>query len=447
MQKIRVLLLALLLGFCSWAGVLLFFGQDGAGAEVPPPGGGTAGAPLASQEVTPPPGSQAAGPSPGDQVTPVPSSGQAAAVPATASQPAGPGDINAKAAILMDPQTGEILWEKNSHAHYYPASMTKLMTMVVAMDMVASGQATLDETVQVSERAESFGGSEVFLAVGETFPLEQMLIAIAVASANDAAVAVAEHLAGSEEAFVALMNAKAKELGLKDTHFANCHGLHDEQNYTSAYDMAVIARYALKYPKIREWTAIKRYTLRKDPLTILDTTNKMLYWYPGTDGFKTGFTDAAGLNLVSTVERDGLRFIAVVMGVETPQGHFTESMKLYNWAFKQWTFKQFYAPGQVVTTIPVGKGQTEEVKVVATGKVGARLSRLRGQATSITAKIELPGIINAPVQEGQHLGLVRVFRDSQEVDRVALVTQQNVARASLGQEILRVIRAVFTIRQ
>jgi len=165
-----------------------------------------------------------------------------------------------------------VLWEKNAHMRRYPASMTKLMTMVVAMDMVEKGQARLEEPVQTSERAESFGGSEVFLEAGEIFSLEEMLIAIAVASANDAAVAVAEHLAGSEAAFVELMNAKAQELGLKNTHFSNCHGLHDENNYTSPYDMALIARYALRYPKIREWCSIKQYTFRQNPLTILDNT-------------------------------------------------------------------------------------------------------------------------------------------------------------------------------
>nr|WP_277998808.1 D-alanyl-D-alanine carboxypeptidase family protein [Moorella sulfitireducens] len=356
-------------------------------------------------------------------------------------------NLDAKGAILMDPQTGEILWEKNAHGRYYPASMTKLMTMVVAMDMVANGQARLDEPVQTSERAESFGGSEVFLAAGETFPLEQMLIAIAVASANDAAVAIAEHLAGSEEAFVTMMNEKVKEMGLQNTHFTNCHGLHDEQNYTSAYDMAVIARYALKYPKIREWTSIKRYTFRQDPLSILDNTNKMLYWYPGTDGFKTGFTDAAGLNLVSTVERDGLRLIAVVMGVETPNGHFTDSMKLYNWAYKQWGFQQLYGPGQAVAAVPVGKGRVEQVKAVTADKVGARISRIRGKSEKVTARLDLPQILNAPVKEGQVIGRVAVFRDDKEIAHIDVVAGESVARASLVEEIIKVIRAVFTIRQ
>ncbi|MBC7325650.1 MAG: D-alanyl-D-alanine carboxypeptidase, partial [Moorella sp. (in: Bacteria)] len=313
--------------------------------------------------------------------------------------------------------------------------------------MVASGQARLDEPVQVSERAESFGGAEVFLAVGEIFPLEQMLIAIAVASANDASVAIAEHLAGSEEAFVAMMNAKAKELGLKDTHFVNCHGFHDEQHYTSPYDMAIIARYALKYPKIREWTSIKQYTFRKEPLSILDNTNKMLYWYPGTDGFKTGFTDAAGLNLVSTVEREGLRLIAVVMGVDTPRGNFTDSMKLYNWAFKQWAFKEFYSPGQAVAEVPVGKGRQEKVKAVAAAKVGARVSRIRGKAEKVETRVELPAMLNAPVKEGQQIGQVAVLRDGREVDRVQVVAGEAVAKASLGQEIIRVIRVIFTVRQ
>ncbi|MDK2820052.1 MAG: hypothetical protein PWP31_17 [Clostridia bacterium] len=355
--------------------------------------------------------------------------------------------LDAKGAVLMDPQTGEILWEQNAHDRYYPASMTKLMTMVVTMDMVANGQATLDEPVQTSERAESFGGSEVFLETGETFPLEEMMIAIAVASANDAAVAVAEHLAGTEEAFVELMNKKAKELGLKNTHFANCHGLHDENNYTTAYDMALIAREALKYPQILEWTSIKRYTFRKEPLSILDTTNKMLYWYPGTDGFKTGFTDAAGLNLVSTVKRDGLRLIAVVMGVETPRGHFKESMKLYNWAFKQWAFKELYKSGHEVASIPVGKGNKEKVSVVTTDRVGARLSRMRNKKEDVTVKFNIPSIINAPIAKGQKVGEAIIFKNGKEVDRVDVVTQSEVKKASLSQELTRVIRSVFTIRQ
>ncbi|MDN5344894.1 MAG: hypothetical protein PWQ18_1006 [Clostridia bacterium] len=410
MRKIVAIMLALVLGLSLLPGLLL--------AQNPETDGAAGASPPEAEPIQAATGEQATGLS-----------------------------LDAKGAILMDPQTGEVLWEKNAHQRYYPASMTKLMTMVIAMDMVANGQATLGEPVQVSERAESFGGSEVFLAVGESFPLEQMLIAIAVASANDASVAIAEHLAGSEEAFVAMMNAKAKELGLKNTHFANCHGLHDEQNYTSAYDMAVIARYALRYPKIREWTSIKRYTLRKDPLTILDTTNKMLYWYPGTDGFKTGFTDAAGLNLVSTVEREGLRFIAVVMGVETPRGNFTDSMKLYNWAYKQWAFRQLYAPGQVVAIVPVGKGRVQQVQVVATAKAGARVSRTRGQAEKVTARLDLPAILNAPVKDGQKVGQLKVYREGQEITTVDLVTNAAVARASLGQQISRVIRAVFTIRQ
>lgn len=355
--------------------------------------------------------------------------------------------LEVRGGVLMDPLTGEVLWQKNAHEHYYPASMTKLMTMVIAMDMVANGQAYLEEEVITSERAESFGGSEVFLATGETFSLEQMLIAIAVASANDASVAIAEHLAGSEEAFVEMMNAKANELGLKNTNFTNCHGLHDEQNYTSAYDMAVIARYALKYPKIREWASIKQYTFREEPLSILDNTNKMLYWYPGTDGFKTGFTDAAGLNLVSTVERDDLRFIAVVMGVETPRGNFTESMKLYNWAFKQWAFKLLYTPGQIICTVPVGKGQTEQLNLIAKDKIGARVNRAVSKAEEVTARADLPAMITAPVKSGQTIGQATVFRDGKEVGKVELVAQETVARASLKQQVVRVIKAVFTIRQ
>lgn len=365
--------------------------------------------------------------------------------PAAAVAQGAPGlKLNAKGAILMDPQTGRVLWEQNAHFKGYPASMTKLMTMVVAMDAISSGQVSLDDPVRISERAESFGGAEVFLAEGEVFPLEKLLIAVAVASANDASVAVAEHIAGSEEAFVELMNKKAKELGLKDTHFTNCHGLHDPNHYTTPYDMALIARYALKYPKILEWTSIKRYTFRQDPLTILDTTNKMLYWYPGTDGFKTGYTEAAGLNLVSTVEREGLRLIAVVMGVETPRGHFTETMKLYNWAFRQWKWHKIYNPGEAVVEIGVDKGRVEKIEAVASSKVGAVVPKVGKQEVRITTRLEIPRFIKAPVKEGQKLGEIIILEDGREINRVDLLAGQAVSRATLKQEIQRVIRAVFT---
>lgn len=354
--------------------------------------------------------------------------------------------LNAKGAILMDPYSGKILWEQNAHYKGYPASMTKLITMVVVMDAVANGQASLSDPVRTSERAESFGGAEVFLEEGETVPLEKMLIAIAVASANDASVAVAEHIAGSEEAFVELMNAKARELGLQNTNFTNSHGLHDPNHYTTPYDMALIARYALKYPKILEWTSIKRYTFRQNPLTILDTTNKMLYWYPGTDGFKTGYTEAAGLNLVSTVERDGLRLIAVVMGVETPQGHFTESMKLYNWAFRQWAWKKIYNPGEIVAEVAIDKGREEKARVLAAGKVGAVIPRARTQTDYITTRLELSPMVDAPIKEGQRLGEIVVLEEGREISRVGLLADKNVPRASLKQEIQRVINWVFTLR-
>ncbi|MBE3582089.1 MAG: D-alanyl-D-alanine carboxypeptidase [Thermoanaerobacteraceae bacterium] len=356
--------------------------------------------------------------------------------------------LNVKGAVLMDPQSGKILWEQNAHYRGYPASMTKLMTMVVTMDAVARGEASLDDPVETSERAESFGGAEVFLEQGETVPLEKMLIALAVASANDASVAVAEHIAGTEEAFVELMNAKAQELGLKNTHFTNCHGLHDPHHYTTPYDMALVARYALKYPKILEWTSIKRYTFRQDPLTILDTTNKMLYWYPGTDGFKTGYTEAAGLNLVSTVERDGLRLIAVVMGVETPQGHFTESMKLYNWAFRQWAWKKIYGPGEVVAEVATNKGQEEKLRVVAAGKVGAVVPRSKVKEDGlITTRLVLPRVINAPVVQGQKVGEIIILEEGREIGRTDLVAEKSIPRASLRQVIQRAIREVFTVRQ
>ncbi|MDN5348309.1 MAG: hypothetical protein PWP65_1873 [Clostridia bacterium] len=359
-----------------------------------------------------------------------------------AAQPGGL-KLEAKGAILMDAQSGKILWEQNAHWRGYPASMTKLMTLILAMEAIEKGQATLDEPVTASKRAADMTGSIVFLSEGETFPLEKMLLAIAVASGNDASVAVAEHLAGTEEAFVEMMNAKAKELGCRNTHFTNCHGLHDPNHYTTPYDMALMARYALKFPKLLEMTAVKRATFREKPLFILDTTNKMLYWYPGTDGLKTGVTEEAGLNLVSTVQRDDLRLIAVVMGVEKRYGHFTESMELYNWAFKRWAYKKFYDAGATVARVPVGKGVEGKVDAVTAAKVGTIIARGKNEGQGVTARLELPRLIDAPIKKGQKLGQVVVLDKGQEVWRVDLVAAKEVKKASLWQQILKAIKAVF----
>lgn len=353
-------------------------------------------------------------------------------------------EASAKGAIVMDAQSGQVLFEHNSHEKLYPASMTKLMTLILALEAIEAGKASLTDQVVVSENAAGYGGSQLYLEVGETFTLEEMLYAIMVGSANDASVALAEHLAGSEKAFVDLMNKKAKEIGAKNTHFTNSHGLHDPDHYTTPYDMALIARYSLRFPQTLEISATKYYEWR-DGESARYNLNKLLWWYPGADGFKTGTTTEAGRNLVSTVQRDGLRLIVVVMGAEYGErySHMKESMLLYNAAFRNYGFKEFYQPGQSLGTVAVGKGAVDQVDAVAKEKVGTITPK--GDTQQYETRVELFNDVTAPVKKGQPLGHVVLLKDGQELQRVLLVSAQEVPRGTVWRQIGKTLTAVFTV--
>ncbi len=248
-------------------------------------------------------------------------------------------NIEGEACILVDGNSGQVLYHHNADKKWFPASITKIMTMVLALEAVEEGRAALEDPVSTSEYASSMGGSQVYLYPGETRTLHEMLIAIAVGSGNDASVAVAEYLGGSNEGFIKMMNEKAQELGMKNTNFVNSHGLHDDNHYTTAEDMAKLSVYALKDPKMLEYTSIYEYDFRPEPkLLKLWNTNRLLKWYEGCDGLKTGSTEMAKRNLVSTAERNNLRLVGVVLGVGKKNGHFTESMKLLNYGFNQFEF-------------------------------------------------------------------------------------------------------------
>lgn len=352
--------------------------------------------------------------------------------------------LDAQGAILMDADSGKILWEQNAHKKWYPASMTKVMTMVLTLEAIKEGRASLNDTVVTSENAASLGGSQVWLEPGEQLSLEKMLIAVAVGSANDASLAIAEHLGGSEESFAKMMNDKAKEIGCQNTHFINSHGLHDDKHYTSPYDMALICRYALKnYPEILNYTSIKEYTFRNKPELVLYNTNKNLWWYPGTDGLKTGTTDAALRNLSSTVKKDGLRLITVVMGVPQRNYHFSESMRLYNWGFAQYTFKNFYKKGDRIATLRVAKGKADKVTVVAGDDVGATVAK--GEKKKISLKLALPEILEAPLIQGQKVGEALVMVDGKLLARKELVAAEQVVRGSIWRQIGKVLSGAFAI--
>jgi len=349
-------------------------------------------------------------------------------------------ETSAASAILMDAKSGEILYEKEIHKKLPPASVTKLMTLLVAAEAVESGRVSLTDKVTASEGASSLGGSQIYLEPGETFTLEEMLISIAVGSANDSCYAVAEHISGTHEAFVEEMNKKAKEIGANNTNFVNSYGLPAEGHYTTAYDLALMGREALKYPLIRKLTSMKEYDLRDGKFKLWNT-NKLLWWYEGADGFKTGWTNEAKYCLASTVERDGLRLIAVVMGVPEVRGHFTESMKLYNYGFANYTYKEYAPAGQKQGVIQVRKGMEEEVTAVTETALGVTIPK--GKDKNIWAETKLSPDVEAPVKAGQKVGEILLYRDSELLTSVNLVAEKDVAKATLGKQLLRTLEKVW----
>lgn len=346
----------------------------------------------------------------------------------------------ATSAILMDAASGQILYEKEAHKELPPASVTKVMTLLVAADAVASGKVKLTDIVTASENASKLGGSQIYLKPGETFTLEQMLIAIAVGSANDGCVAVAEHINGTHEAFVEEMNNKALALGLKNTHFVNAYGLPAEGHYTSAYDLAVISKEALNYPLVRKLTSMKEYDLRDGKFKLWNT-NKLLWWYPGTDGFKTGWTNEAKYCLASTVERNGLRLICVVMGVPQVRGQFAESMKIYNYGFAKYEFKLYAPVAQKLGVVKVQKGIEDEVIALTEKPLGATVEKGKDKNSWVETKLN-PNI-SAPIQKGQKLGEVLLYRNDQLQASVNLIADHPIARAGLAGQVTRTLKGVF----
>jgi len=350
--------------------------------------------------------------------------------------------LSAESAILVDAHSGKILYEKDPHKKMYPASMTKLMTLVLAMEALEAGKVKLDDIVIASENAASYGGSQIYLAAGEKMSLYDLLLGVALASGNDASVAVAEHIAGSHEAFVDMMNEKAAQLGMKNTHFVNCNGLHDDNHYTTAYDFALLALEALRYPELRKMCTIKHYRIREYSKPFqYDNKNKLLWWYPGTDGFKTGWTVDAKYCFTGTVERNGLRFVSVVMGVKEKSGQFRDTMTLYNWGYSQFVFKEFYKENESLASIKVGKGVKEEIQVLPEKRVGITVAK--GTDKNLSTQLELLPIVNAPVQKGQVVGYISILQDGNVLARTNVVAAEDVAKGSLLKEFVKVLKGTL----
>ena len=354
--------------------------------------------------------------------------------------------VAGKSALLMDVATGTVLFESNPHEKLAPASVTKIMTMLLIMEAADSGRIALTDTVTASEAAAAKGGSQVYLKVGETMPASEMLKCIAVSSANDCACAMAEHIAGSEEAFVGLMNRRAEELGMQDTHFVNCTGLDDGPNAsehrTSAYDIALMSRQLLKYhPAIREYTTIWMDTIRNGTFG-LSNTNKLVRFYQGATGLKTGFTSEAGYCLSATAERDGMELIAVVMGAETSKQRNAACQQLLDYGFANYALVQPELTETAHVPVVLGKAPT------AAARLGENAALLidKGQKNGITTRVQLQPTVCAPVSRGQRLGTLQVRAGEQILSEVPLVAAEDVARLTWGDLFIKAMKKACMCR-
>ena len=357
--------------------------------------------------------------------------------------PAGAADLEVagKSALLMDAATGKVLYEKNAHEPLAPASVTKVMTMLLIMEAIESGKIGWNDSVTASEAAAAKGGSQIYLKVGETMSVSDMVKSIAVSSANDCACAMAEHIAGSESAFVSQMNQRAKELGMEHTHFVNCTGLDDEpqakEHLTCAYDIALMSRQLLvHHPEIKKFTTIWMDTVR-DGSFGLANTNKLVRFYQGATGLKTGYTAQAGYCLSASALRDGMELIAVVMGAENSKDRFGACKQMLDYGFANYAL---VIPETQSGTVPVELGLSATVEAVPAEDV--KLLVDKQQKSDVTVQIQLEPQVAAPVSQGQRLGTMTVRSGEQILAQIPMVAAQGVPRLTWWQIFSRVMRQI-----
>lgn len=337
-------------------------------------------------------------------------------------------EVAAPSAVLMEAATGTVLYEKDAHTPLPPASVTKIMTLLLVMEALDAGRIGWDDTVTASEAAAAKGGSQVYLEAGEQMSLQEMLKSVVVVSANDCATALAEHVAGSEAAFVELMNRRAQELGMEDTHFVNCTGLDDEPDaethLTTAYDIALMSRELLKHDEIRDYTTIWMDSVRNGEFGLANT-NKLVRFYQGTTGLKTGYTSAAGHCLSASAERDGVEFIAVVLHCATSGERFQAAKQLLDYGFANYTLAQ-PDPETEIPPVPVVLGTVEAIVPVPDNDDPVLIEK--GQAAGITTRVEVADQVRAPVEAGQRLGTLTLQSDGAPLAAIPLVAPEAVPR-------------------
>ncbi|GAB6139161.1 D-alanyl-D-alanine carboxypeptidase family protein [Halanaerobaculum tunisiense] len=351
-------------------------------------------------------------------------------------------DLESKSAVLMDAQTGEVLYSKDSHQKLRPASITKIMTMLLTMESLEEGRVKLTDKVTTSEHAAQMGGSQIWLEPGEEMTVQEMIKAVAIVSANDACVALAEYLYGTEEDFVAAMNDKAQELGMEKSYFYNTNGLptndsETEGNYTTAHDVALMSQALIEHSQVLEYTSIWTDHLREGD-SFLRNTNDLVRFYDGADGLKTGYTTEAGFCLSATAQRKGMRFIAVVMKAPNSKVRFAEAKKLLSYAFNIHRSISVVQSGEDIGEVRVFKGQQKQV--TATAKEDLNVVVTKGEEDNITQQTKLDKEVVAPIKSGAKVGEIVVTKEEQVLGRVDLVAKKEVKKANLIKIIIQLFQ-------
>ena len=352
-------------------------------------------------------------------------------------------NLTSGSAILMDQSTGTILYEHNIHEQLRPASVTKIMTILLIMEALDNGIISLQDNVPCSENAASMGGSQIWLDPAETLTVDEMLKAICVVSANDCCVAMAEYIAGSQELFVEQMNKRAKELGMNDTNFKNCHGLDEDGHVTSSYDIALMSRELLtNHPTITNYTTIWMDTLRNGTSQLVNT-NKLLRNYNGCTGLKTGSTSTALFNLSASATRDNLSLIAVVMRGETSAIRFSEAQKLLDYGFSNFEYYTYSNTSEILRPVLVTKGTKQSVDVTFNETAGSLIPK--GQTSNITTTVVLPDSVSAPVNKGDKIGKVIFKLGEEELASIDLIACNSVKKINFGNMLVQVVNSWFNL--
>lgn len=350
-------------------------------------------------------------------------------------------DIKAKSAVLLEPHTGKVLYEQNADEKLPPASITKIMSLLLIMEALERGDFDLETVVTASEHACSMGGSQIWLEPGEGMTVDDLLRATVIASANDACVALGELVAGSEEGFVSLMNEKAKALGMNSTTFKNCTGLDADGHLTTAGDVAIMSGELIKHEKIKDYSTVWMDSLRNGKSELVNT-NKLVRFYPGTTGLKTGTTSIAKYCLSATAERDGLCLVAVVMAGETSTDRFEGAKKLLDYGFANYSFSKI-EPQLKEKEIELSKGERKTVKVTSDENIS--LLMLKSAKNSISREVEWVKNLTAPIKKGQTVGYVNIYNGEENIGRIPITATENVEKRSFWLSFTNIFKNMFTI--